>query len=489
MMRTRIAVASSIISLATGAVVAVGLLSFQPAPPAAATPTAPVATAKVTRGALRDSKEVSGTLGFGDPVTLRPRVGNGAGIVTWLAAEGATIEQGQPLLGLDGNPAILWYGASPLHRTLRFEAGAVVWEELEAAQDAVSAAELKLELERTRLDEAEARKADAKTRLVDSDASTPATAEFIDLAAAVHAADERLQRVRQLSAADYSSSAELDKAEAELAAARATMAAATRAIRQQLDTARLDVAAARVATAQAESDLRTARDTFAKLDAQADDQTDVELVTRNLSALGFTGALHEQVRAWQAAAGLPVTGRIEPGHVVVAKRAIRIDAHRTAIGNAIAETSAELSAALDYTSTEKVVTVPLSVADRRLAAVGAPVTITLPDDRTVTGAITTVGTVVSDGNVEVEISIADQAALAGWEVTAVDVEFVSATREGVLSVPVTALLALPEGGFGLELVDGARSHVAVVTTGLFAAGRVEVSGEGINEGAVVVVPP
>jgi multidrug efflux pump subunit AcrA (membrane-fusion protein) len=489
MTRARILLTGGAIALAAGAVAIVGLVWIQPAPPAAAPSTVPAATAEVVRGTLRDSKEISGTLGFGDPVILRPRVGDNTGIVTWLAPEGAIVERGQPLLALDGNPAILWYGASPLHRTLRFEVDAVIWEELEAAQDAASSAELKLELERIRLDQAESRLADAEARLADSAADRPSSAEFIDLAAAVHAADERLQRVRELSAADFSSSAEVDKAEAELAAARAAMAAATRTIRQQLDTARLDAAAGRVAVAEAEKLLRAARETLAELDAQANDQTDIELIADNLSALGFRGAIAEQVRAWQAQAGLPRTGRIEPGHVVVAERAVRIDVHRTAIGNPISETSPELGAALDYTSTEKIVSVPVSIADRRLASAGATVTVTLPDDRTVEGTITTVGTVVSDGTVEVEISIADQAALAGLEVASVDVEFVSATRDNVLYLPVTALLALPDGGFGVELLGGGTTRLAAVKTGLFAAGRVEVSGDGIAEGVVVGVPP
>jgi hypothetical protein len=74
------------------------------------------------------------------------------------------------------------------------------------------------------------------------------------------------------------------------------------------------------------------------------------------------------------------------------------------------------------------------------------------------------------------------------EVAAVDIEFVTDGRQDVLSVPVAALLARPEGGFALEIVANGDSTLVQVTTGLFAAGRVEVAGDGIAEGMRVGVP-
>jgi multidrug efflux pump subunit AcrA (membrane-fusion protein) len=96
--------------------------------------------------------------------------------------------------------------------------------------------------------------------------------------------------------------------------------------------------------------------------------------------------------------------------------------------------------------------------------------------------------VVTDGNIEVTIAIADQAALDGLEVASVDVDFVSERRNDVLSVPIAALLARPEGGFAVELVDDGGTRLVPVDTGLFAAGRVEISGDGISQGERVSVP-
>jgi hypothetical protein len=59
---------------------------------------------------------------------------------------------------------------------------------------------------------------------------------------------------------------------------------------------------------------------------------------------------------------------------------------------------------------------------------------------------------------------------------------------GVLAVPVTALLALRAGQYGLEVVTPAGAHrVVPVTAGIFAGGRVQVSGPGISAGERVVV--
>ena len=70
----------------------------------------------------------------------------------------------------------------------------------------------------------------------------------------------------------------------------------------------------------------------------------------------------------------------------------------------------------------------------------------------------------------------------------VDVTLVSKTKENVLTVPIAALLALAEGGYGVQVVDGQRTYYVAVETGLFAGGRVEVSGAGLAEGMVVGVP-
>ena len=102
-------------------------------------------------------------------------------------------------------------------------------------------------------------------------------------------------------------------------------------------------------------------------------------------------------------------------------------------------------------------------------------TVTLPDGGTTKGTVTDVGTVAhkpagqttsgtgqstSSGNdtatIDVTVTLDDPAAGGNLDAAPVDVDFVSAERKGVLTVPVAALLALREGGYGLEVVKAVR---------------------------------
>jgi multidrug efflux pump subunit AcrA (membrane-fusion protein) len=86
------------------------------------------------------------------------------------------------------------------------------------------------------------------------------------------------------------------------------------------------------------------------------------------------------------------------------------------------------------------------------------------------------------------ITVADQAALGTLDEAPVDVTLVADRRENVLTVPVGALVALLEGGYGVLVVDGGTTRYVAVETGMFAGGRVEVSGPAIAEGMTVGVP-
>ncbi|HEU5205868.1 MAG TPA: peptidoglycan-binding domain-containing protein [Candidatus Limnocylindrales bacterium] len=245
---------------------------------------------------------------------------------------------------------------------------------------------------------------------------------------------------------------------------------------------------------------------------------DVRQVERNLAALGYggftvdgtyTAGTAAAVRSWQADLGLPKTGTIEPGQVLFTPGPVRVAGHTARVGDVVGGEAREGGATvLTYTGTSRLVTVELEVADRPLAAKGRRVTITIPGLRPLKGTITEVGTTItaqgtaseegaapadttataSAAVVEVTVTIADQKALGALDSAPVDVDFVSSKRADVLAVPVTALLALPKGGFGVEVVDGARTRIVPVRTGMFAAGQVEVRGKGIAVGTRVGVP-
>ena len=257
---------------------------------------------------------------------------------------------------------------------------------------------------------------------------------------------------------------------------------------------------------------------------------DVRQLEENLAELGYTGltadgtytsAVAMAVRKWQADLGLPETGTVEPGQVVFTPGPVRIAEDTARVGDAIGGNSGASVAAgsarpseagasgrgvavLSYTGATKLVTVQLGVADQALAVVGRKAAVSVPGQQAVEGQISQVDSVLtaasttpvpsgpssaaSAARIKVDVAIADQEALGSLGGAPVDVDFVVDERKDVLAVPVAALLAMVEGGFGVEIVDGDTTRIVAVRTGMFAGGRVEVSGEGIADGMTVGVP-
>ncbi|OWV08935.1 hypothetical protein B5D80_10950 [Micromonospora wenchangensis] len=198
----------------------------------------------------------------------------------------------------------------------------------------------------------------------------------------------------------------------------------------------------------------------------------------------LTGSLMRAIKRWQQDAELPVTGRIAVGDVAVLPGAVRVDAV-TALRGDPAETPL-----LTVTPTAKVITVQADVAEAGTIQRGDRVTVTLPGDKTVDGTVSAVATAVTQDDPgptatpkrAVTVTVDDD--LSGIDAADVQVDLAGETREGVLAVPVGALVALSEGGYALQLADGGR--FVAVTTGMFAKGMVEVSGDGITEDLAVV---
>ena len=86
------------------------------------------------------------------------------------------------------------------------------------------------------------------------------------------------------------------------------------------------------------------------------------------------------------------------------------------------------------------------------------------------------------------MSALDNVATGRLDQAPVGASITTEVREGVLAVPVNALLALAEGGYAVEVERDGRRQLVGVETGLFADGQVEVEGEGLRAGDRVVVP-
>jgi peptidoglycan hydrolase-like protein with peptidoglycan-binding domain len=224
---------------------------------------------------------------------------------------------------------------------------------------------------------------------------------------------------------------------------------------------------------------------------------DVKEFEQNLAALGYTGftvdndytsATASAVRSWQHDLGTTESGTVAPGAVVLAPGTMRVASVRAGLGDPAS------GVLFTYTGTTRVVTVALDVAKQSLVRPGVSATVTLPDSRTVNGTVATVGTVATAGTqgnpatIDVTINLADQSALGSLDQAPVDVTLVSAQANDVLTVPVAALVALAEGGYGVQVVTGSTSRYVAVQTGMFASGRVQITGTGITAGTLVGVP-
>lgn len=192
----------------------------------------------------------------------------------------------------------------------------------------------------------------------------------------------------------------------------------------------------------------------------------------------------------QAAVGQPKTGVLKLGSAVFLSSALRVTTVTATLGGQAG------GQVLTGTSTVHQVSLSLDTSEQSLVKVGDRVKITLPDNQTTPGVVSSVGTVASSGSsgnptVPVDITPTDPAAASGLDQAPVQVVITNGTAQNVLAVPVDALLALSGGGYAVEVVDASGvHHLVTVQTGLFdnALGMVQVTGSGLAAGERVVVP-
>jgi peptidoglycan hydrolase-like protein with peptidoglycan-binding domain len=255
---------------------------------------------------------------------------------------------------------------------------------------------------------------------------------------------------------------------------------------------------------------------------------DIFQLETNLRKLGFTRKSDKidghwdarttaAVKRWQRKAGLPVDGRVDLGEVVFLPEAIRVTEISAALGTMVGQGGPVLSG----TSNRRVVSLDLDAADRAVFEVGKGVQVKLPDGSTVAGKIASIGRIADtstdqQGNttttLPVTITLDDPTSGGDLDQASVTITVVRSSRENVLVVPINALLALREGGYAVEVVDGGgssaaapssspslgspagsaspgeRTHLVRVVPGLFDHGNVEITATGIQPGDLVVVP-
>ncbi|MGW6446247.1 peptidoglycan-binding protein [Lentzea sp. NPDC055074] len=230
-----------------------------------------------------------------------------------------------------------------------------------------------------------------------------------------------------------------------------------------------------------------------KLDKAGVKGPDVKTVKDNLGALGYelgggapdelTQATVDAVKRWQKAEKVEETGVLDPGDVVVLSGKVRVEA-----------VTAKLSASgegplMSVTATGKAVDASIDARQAEVFKKDLKVTVVLPNGTETTGTVRSVGTEAKsekNGNGEetpvIAVDIGLDTEVGEFDSGPVRLRLTSTARQGVLAVPVTALLALREGGYAVQTAQG----LVAVKTGLFAGGLVEISGGGVSEGMQVV---
>ena len=241
---------------------------------------------------------------------------------------------------------------------------------------------------------------------------------------------------------------------------------------------------------------------YRTLQAGVENGSDVAQLERNLVALGYDpygaidvdthwdAATTAAVLRWQKDRGMQRDGIVEAGDVVFSDGPLRVGEHEAAVGDAVGA-GAPVTA---VSSRRRVVVARLDASRQAQVRRGQGVRVTLPDGSEVSGRVTRVGRVARAGEDGDEATVELRVALLGKRArrarldrAPVTVSIATSAAKGVLAVPITALVAIGNGRYGVEVADAREARRLVpVTTGAFADGYVAV--EGVAQGARVVVP-
>jgi hypothetical protein len=235
------------------------------------------------------------------------------------------------------------------------------------------------------------------------------------------------------------------------------------------------------------------------------------------TSASFGSATITAVQKLQAALGVTQTGTLTLGQVAFEPSAVRVTSVSAQLGGSAQPGETVMRA----TSTIRQVQVALNASQQTSMAVGDKVSITLPNNHTTPGVVSSVAAVAtcpsspgsggsgsssaapgtdtcssgssgsSTPTITVGVTPSHPAVTATWDQAPVQVGITTNSVPNALVVPVTALLAQSGGGYAVEVIGaGARNHLVPVSLGLFddAEGLVQVTASGLAAGQQVVVP-
>jgi len=148
---------------------------------------------------------------------------------------------------------------------------------------------------------------------------------------------------------------------------------------------------------------------------------------------------------------------------------------------------------LRTSSTRRVVSVELEADQQSIAHRGQKVRVVLPGGGEAPGEVSGLAAVESsageggpgeetEAGVEATIALTGKHKIPALDGASVSVRFTQQVRKHVLSVPLTALVAIGGERFAVDVLEGTARRRIVVTPGLAANGYVEVHGKGLEAG-------
>lgn len=225
--------------------------------------------------------------------------------------------------------------------------------------------------------------------------------------------------------------------------------------------------------------------------------TDVQQLNDNLAALGYDLAQDDTfgprteraVKQWQRDRGQKRTGVLTADDIAFVDGAVRVASVTGGLGQPAS--AGEGGDVLQVTSTRRIVTATVSQRESERLAVGTKVDVRVNGaGAAMPGEVTDVQPSAGEdaaGKVDVSVSFepGDRKLPAA---ASAQLDAKGTTEQGVLSVPVSALVAGSAGKYAIDVVrkDGTTDRVRV-TPGFIAEGRVAITGD-VAEGDEVVVP-
>ncbi len=205
----------------------------------------------------------------------------------------------------------------------------------------------------------------------------------------------------------------------------------------------------------------------------------------------YDSATYAAVQQFQHMMGMEQDGIIDLGEVVFLPGSVRITQQIATEGTLVGANSQIVG----VSHSAKVVRLNLPANQQGLLAQNDEVTVELPDSTIVPAVVTYVAqtaTVSQQGGAtfEVFIELSDQTSTDGLDEAPVDVIVVSDSVENVMTVPVSVLLSLLEGGFAVEKdLGGGQIALVAVEVGFFGDnGMIEISSDQLSPGDRVVIP-